>query len=92
MTTAPPQHPGDEADADVDDAFAVTIADELLDAEDPEAVPGAVPVDERPLQSLPTIGYVGRYALKYQLGAGGLKINFLMLLNVKLILHYLYIL
>ena len=68
MTTAP----FDRVDNDADDAFAVTIADELADNDDPEALPGAVPVDDRPLQSLPTIGYVGRYALKYQLGAGGL--------------------
>ncbi len=68
MTTAP----FDRVDNDADDAFAVTIADELADYDDPEALPGAVPVDDRPLQSLPTIGYVGRYALKYQLGAGGL--------------------
>ncbi len=54
------------------DAFAVTIAEEMRDPGDPEALPGAIPVDERSLQSLPTIGHVGRYALKYQLGAGGL--------------------
>ncbi len=66
-------HPSDRPAGDVDDdAFAVTIADELVDSDDPEALPGAVPADERPLQSLPTIGHVGRYALKYQLGAGGL--------------------
>ena len=64
--------PSDRPAAEVDDTFAVTIADEQLDSDDPEALPGAVPVDERPLQSLPTIGYVGRYALKYQIGAGGL--------------------
>lgn len=55
-----------------DDAFAVTVAEELADADDPEALPGAIPVDDRPLQSLPTIGHVGRYALKYLLGSGGL--------------------
>ncbi len=65
-------HPSDRPAVDVGDDFAVTIADELVDGDDPEALPGAVPVDERPLQSLPTIGHVGRYALKYQLGAGGL--------------------
>jgi hypothetical protein len=57
---------------DAADAFAATIAEELPDNDDPEALPCAVPVDDRPLQSLPTIGYVGRYALKYLLGAGGL--------------------
>jgi len=54
------------------DAFAATVAEELPDTGDPEALPGAIPVDERSLQSLPTIGHVGRYALKYELGAGGL--------------------
>lgn len=53
-------------------SFAATVAEELPDGDDPEALPGAVPADERPLQTLPTIGYVGRYALKYQLGSGGL--------------------
>ena len=59
-------------DDEAEDAFAATVAEELPDADDPEAVPGAMPVDERPLQTLPTIGHVGRYALKYQLGSGGL--------------------
>src|SRR6188768_3866625 len=57
---------------EADDAFAATVAEELPDNDDPEALPCVIPVDNRPLQSLPTIGYVGRYALKYQLGAGGL--------------------
>jgi serine/threonine protein kinase len=71
MPSAPSRlasRPGEDAD----DAFAATIAEELPDNDDPEALPCAVPVDDRPLQSLPTIGYVGRYALKYLLGAGGL--------------------
>lgn len=67
----PPHRPVDDSD-NADDAFAVTIAEELPDTDDPEALPGAIPVDDRPLQTLPTIGHVGRYALKYQLGAGGL--------------------
>ena len=68
-----PHHRDDvAADVDDDDAFAATIAEELIDTDDPEALPGAIPVDDRPLQSLPTIGHVGRYALKYQLGSGGL--------------------
>ena len=66
----PPQR--HDADADADDAFAATIAEELPDSDDPEALPGVITLDERPLQTLPTIGHVGRYALKYQLGAGGL--------------------
>ena len=73
MTAAAPDHaPRPAPEGEDDDAFAVTIAEELPDSDDPEALPGAVPVDERPLQTLPTIGHVGRYALKYQLGAGGL--------------------
>ena len=59
-------------DEEAENAFAATVAEELPDADDPEAVPGAIPVDERQLQSLPTIGHVGRYALKYLLGSGGL--------------------
>jgi hypothetical protein len=54
------------------DAFAATVAEASPEAGDPEALPGTVVVDERSLQSLPTIGHVGRYALKYELGAGGL--------------------
>jgi serine/threonine-protein kinase len=74
MIAAPSDPPSRSvADSDnADDAFAVTIAEELPDTDDPEALPGAIPVDDRPLQALPTIGHVGRYALKYQLGAGGL--------------------
>ncbi|MEO5771443.1 MAG: serine/threonine-protein kinase, partial [Burkholderiaceae bacterium] len=75
MTVAPADSPSAPAfaPADIDDdAFAATIAEELPDHDDPEALPGAMAVDDRPLQDLPTIGHVGRYALKYQLGAGGL--------------------
>ena len=32
----------------------------------------APPSDDRPFEELPTIGHVGRYALKYRLGEGGL--------------------
>jgi eukaryotic-like serine/threonine-protein kinase len=71
MTIAPLDRSGDEDDASAA-AFAATVAEALTDTEDPEALPGAMPVDDRALQTLPTIGYVGRYALKYQLGAGGL--------------------
>ncbi len=71
MTAAHPERTLREAD-DTDAGFAATVAEELLDADDPEALPGGVPADERPLQSLPTIGHVGRYALKYQIGTGGL--------------------
>jgi eukaryotic-like serine/threonine-protein kinase len=71
MSTVPTDPRARAAD-DGADAFAATVAEELPDLDDPEALPGPIPVDERPLQSLPTIGHVGRYALKYQLGAGGL--------------------
>ena len=71
MTAASPDRPGNDVH-DGDDAFAATIAEELPDTDDPEALPGAIPIDDRPLQSLPTIGHVGRYALKFQLGSGGL--------------------
>ncbi len=67
----PPSRHDASSDVD-DDSFAATIAEELVDADDPEALPGATAVDDRPLQSLPTIGHVGRYALKYLLGSGGL--------------------
>jgi len=50
-----------------DDGFAATVAEEML-LDDDDTSPG----DERALESLPTIGHVGRYALKHQLGAGGL--------------------
>ena len=71
MTTVPPDRPASDDDDD-NGSFAVTVAEELPDTDDPEALPGALPVDDRALQALPTIGHVGRYALKYQLGAGGL--------------------
>ena len=71
MTTAHPESAPRAAD-DADAGFAATVAEDLADADDPEALPGGVPADERPLQSLPTIGHVGRYALKYQIGSGGL--------------------
>jgi len=75
MITSPANRPPlrDDAGSDTDDdAFAATIAEELVDADDPEALPGVIPVDDRPLHTLPTIGHVGRYALKYRLGSGGL--------------------
>jgi eukaryotic-like serine/threonine-protein kinase len=69
MTTVPAEFPRDgESHA----TFAATVAEELPDTDDPEALPGTVTVDDRALLALPTIGHVGRYALKYQLGAGGL--------------------
>ena len=61
--------------AAAESSFAATVAQELPDAEDrddPEALPGAWGIDDRALRQLPTIGHVGRYALKHQLGSGGL--------------------
>ncbi len=73
MTTGTPESkPGAALDAGDDDAFAATVVEEMLEGDDGEAVPGSVPPDERQLQAMPTIGHVGRYALKHQLGAGGL--------------------
>jgi len=71
MTADHSDPPAPTADSDAE-GFAETVPGELPDADDPEALPGAVPADDRPLQTLPTIGHVGRYALKYELGAGGL--------------------
>jgi len=55
-----------------DDAFAATVVEEMLESDDGEGVPGNAPPDEPQLQAMPTIGHVGRYALKHQLGVGGL--------------------
>jgi serine/threonine-protein kinase len=71
MTAPLPDPPARRGEAG-GDTFAATVAEELPDSGDPEALPGTIPFDERSLQSLPTIGHVGRYALKYELGAGGL--------------------
>jgi serine/threonine-protein kinase len=49
-----------------DDGFAATVAEELL--EDDDDSPGHATA----LEKLPTLGHVGRYALKHQLGSGGL--------------------
>jgi eukaryotic-like serine/threonine-protein kinase len=63
-----PEHFEDDSEAD----FAATLPGEFRDSDDANAATGVEPDDERPLEALPTIGYVGRYALKYLLGAGGL--------------------
>jgi hypothetical protein len=55
-----------------DSDFAVTVAGDAVDALDDVLVPDAPPVERRPLETLPTIGHIGRYALKYRLGEGGL--------------------
>lgn len=63
-----PEHFEDDSEAD----FAATMPGEFRDSDDADGSSGVEPDDERPLESLPTIDYVGRYALKYLLGAGGL--------------------
>jgi tRNA A-37 threonylcarbamoyl transferase component Bud32 len=74
MSSVPPAHstPGRASAAAEDDAFAATVVEDMFDGDEPESVPGSTPVDERRLLTMPTIGHVGRYALKHQLGAGGL--------------------
>lgn len=61
-TTPPPE----------DEGFAATVVEEmsfeLADAIDSEGQA----LDDAQLDALPTIGHVGRYVLKHQLGAGGL--------------------
>jgi serine/threonine-protein kinase len=55
--------------------FAPTVAEEpgLHDSgNDDIVINDAPPPDDRPFEELPTIGHVGRYALKYRLGEGGL--------------------
>ncbi len=74
MSSDPPAHslPGRASATAEDDAFAATVVEDMFDGDEPESVPGSSPVDERRLLTMPTIGHVGRYALKHQLGAGGL--------------------
>jgi len=55
-----------------DDAFAATVVEEMYDTEESDRLPGVTLLDDRKLQALPTIAHVGRYALKHQLGIGGL--------------------
>ncbi len=74
MSSDPPAHslPGRATATAEDDAFAATVVEDMFDGDEPESVPGSTTVDERRLLTMPTIGHVGRYALKHQLGAGGL--------------------
>jgi serine/threonine-protein kinase len=64
------------ADTSDDSAFAATVAEEpmLPDAPAPADIvlDDGPPADDRPFDELPTIGHIGRYALKYRLGEGGL--------------------
>jgi eukaryotic-like serine/threonine-protein kinase len=55
-----------------DEGFAATVVEELsLDMADSIEIDGQA-LDDARLDALPTIGHVGRYVLKHQLGAGGL--------------------
>jgi serine/threonine-protein kinase len=61
-----------------DSTFAPTVQEEpvLHEPHEPAAddivLDDAPPADDRPFEELPTIGHIGRYALKYRLGEGGL--------------------
>jgi serine/threonine-protein kinase len=54
--------------------FASTVADHRAreDAGADLVLDDSAPTDGRPVEQLPTIGHIGRYALKYRLGEGGL--------------------
>ncbi len=58
------------------EAFEATVVQAMsLPHIDARTVPKDItqpPGDDTLLQSMPTLGYIGRYALKYQLGQGGL--------------------
>ena len=58
-----------------DSSFAATVAEDPAAADsgtDDIVLDDAPPADDRPFDELPTIGHIGRYALKYRLGEGGL--------------------
>lgn len=62
---ASPQGPSTFASTVADDAVREEAgADLVLDDKEP--------ADGRPIEQLPSIGHIGRYALKYRLGEGGL--------------------
>lgn len=75
LASVTPRHPSDAAASVPADAdFQVTVA------EPPDAEPGAdivlpaqaAPAGGKPIEQIATIGHIGRYALKYRLGEGGL--------------------
>jgi serine/threonine-protein kinase len=73
MTAPDANDPRAAPDDDGEDDFAATVVEDVdADAEAPDSLPGSTMVDQRKLHSMPTIGHVGRYALKHQLGSGGL--------------------
>ncbi|MED5621329.1 serine/threonine-protein kinase [Ideonella sp. BN130291] len=58
-----------------DSTFAATVAEDPAandSGTDDIILNDAPPPDDRPFEELPTIGHIGRYALKYRLGEGGL--------------------
>ncbi|MEW6706169.1 MAG: serine/threonine-protein kinase [Pseudomonadota bacterium] len=59
-----------------DSTFAPTVQEEPVlqheAAADDIVVNDAPPAEDKPFEELPTIGHIGRYALKYRLGEGGL--------------------
>jgi len=61
---------------DAQSTFAATVAEEpaapLDSATDDIVLDDSPPTDDRPFDQIPTIGHIGRYALKYKLGEGGL--------------------
>jgi len=70
-----PSHASGPTSLPADADFQVTVAQEPPDMEAGAdiVIPEAPPTDDdQPIETLPTIGHIGRYALKYQLGEGGL--------------------
>lgn len=62
------ESPGDSFEATMVQAMSLPIVDpRSVHNDSPKA-----PSDDTSLQDFPTLGYIGRYALKYQLGQGGL--------------------
>ncbi len=67
-----------KSDAEKSDSstFAATVAEDPTAHDsgggDDIVLNDAPPPDDRPFEELPTIGHIGRYALKYRLGEGGL--------------------
>jgi eukaryotic-like serine/threonine-protein kinase len=72
MVPEPNPSPRAAPDSAADDAFAATVVEEFDNDDGEDSAPPGGALDDRGLASLPTLGHVGRYALKHQLGAGGL--------------------
>lgn len=69
-----PAHASGPTSLPADADFQVTVAQEPPDMEAGAdiVIAEAPPADDQPIETLPTVGHIGRYALKYQLGEGGL--------------------